>query len=58
MKSQIVAKVLRKVSRTGGSLTVRLPKDWARAQDIEVGDALLIEIKAEGTLEIKKREGE
>ncbi len=56
MEKTIIAEITRKVSKTGGSLTLRLPKDWANANKVKVGDFLKCEILSDGSLRVVKNE--
>jgi antitoxin component of MazEF toxin-antitoxin module len=46
----------RRVSKTGGSLTIRLPPMWVGAQNVRVGDLVIVEILQDGSLLIKRRD--
>jgi antitoxin component of MazEF toxin-antitoxin module len=46
----------RRVSKTGGSLTIRLPPMWLAAQKIKIGDLVILEILQDGSLCIKRKD--
>lgn len=46
-------KFWRKLQKHGGSLSINLPKEWLRAQDLEAGDEIEMEDK-NGTIIIQK----
>jgi antitoxin component of MazEF toxin-antitoxin module len=54
MSKKVIGMVLRKISKTGGSLTIRLPPFWVKGRNLRAGDTVSVEILRDGSLLIKR----